>query len=232
MRFIDTIEGLNKVFLTDIPKNSVVLITGAPGTLKSGFTFSMLSSYLKAADEYGLYITLEESKANHIRNMEHMGVKLTENLGILDYSDYRLQFDEYSQDLISTIETQIMQYKRKWGAKFTCVALDSLGALYSLMDEGEDEIRKRLYHLFEPLRRENLTSFVIFESFNTLDQSQSGAGIEGYLADGIIELGISSKQNVSYRFIRVLKMRAATHSMDPWVVTVSDQGLKIYKGIS
>ncbi|ETA68069.1 MAG: hypothetical protein PWQ51_1143 [Methanolobus sp.] len=232
MRFIDTIEGLNKVFQTDIPRNSVVLITGAPGTLKSGLTFSILSKYLEGADEYGLYITLEESKANHIRNMEHMGVNLTERLGILDYSDYRLQFDEYTQDLVATIETQIMQYKRKWGDKFSCVALDSLGALYSLMEESDDEMRKRLYHLFEPLRRENLTSFIIFENFNTLDTHQSQSGIEGYLTDGIIELGIASKQNVSYRFIRVLKMRATTHSMDPWVVTVSDEGLKIYKGVS
>ena len=42
MRFVDTIDGLNDVFETDIPKNSVVLVTGAAGTLKSGFTFSVI----------------------------------------------------------------------------------------------------------------------------------------------------------------------------------------------
>ena len=69
MRFVDTIDGLNNVFETDIPPNSVVLVTGAAGTLKSGFTFQLLSNYLEAQDEYGLYITLEQSKENHLHNM-------------------------------------------------------------------------------------------------------------------------------------------------------------------
>lgn len=226
MRFIDTVEGLNNVFNSDIPKGSIVLITGVAGSLKSGLTFALLSNYLNDSGEVGAYITLEQNKDSHMKNMESMGMTLSDNLQISDYSDYRLKFDEYSDDLLDVIGTNIMKYKEQEGDKFTCVALDSLGALYSLMGVESTDFRKRLYHLFEPLRRENLTVFVIVETNDVLGGK---AGMESYLADGIIELGIRTKANSTKRYLRVRKMRATSHSMDPWILTVSNNGLQIYK---
>ncbi len=230
MRFIDTIDGFNDMFESDIPHGSVVLINGAAGSLKSGLTFSIMSEYLKRSGEYGIYITLEQSKENHLNNMRSMGIELSDHLFISDFSDYRLQFDDFSGDLLNLMETNIIQYKKKLGDKFTCVAIDSLGALYSLLDIEPTDMRKRLYHLFEPLRREELTTFVIFETADVININQPTSGLEGYLADGIIEVGIHMKDNIANRYIRVKKMRSAAHSMEPWILTVSDNGLKIYKG--
>ncbi|WP_440952247.1 RAD55 family ATPase [Methanococcoides sp. FTZ1] len=227
MRFIDTIEGLDDIFKTDIPKGSVVLITGPPGSLKSGLVFSMLSKYLENSGEYGIYITLEQSKKNHLENMRSMGVELPDNLTISDFTDYRLQYDEFSGDLLNLIETNIIQYKNKLGDNFTCLALDSLGALYSLMDVEPRLLRKRLYHLIEPLRREELTTFLILEM---ADPNGPNHEFEGYLADGIIELGVHTKEDSTNRYIKVKKMRASAHSMDPHILTVSNSGLQIYKG--
>ncbi|UGV41233.1 signal transduction protein [Methanococcoides orientis] len=227
MRFIDTIQGLDDIFENDIPKGSVVLITGPPGSLKSGLTFSILSKYLDNSSEFGIYITLEQNKRSHLENMKSMGIELSENLAISDFTDYRLQYDEFSGDLLNLIETNIIQYKHKLGDKFTCLTLDSLGALYSLMDVEPRLMRKRLYHLLEPLRREKLTTFLILEM---ADPNGPNHDFEGYLADGIIELGVHTKDDSTNRFIRVKKMRASAHSMDPYILTVSDDGLQIYRG--
>ncbi|MEL4304818.1 RAD55 family ATPase [Methanococcoides sp. LMO-2] len=227
MRFIDTIEGLDDIFETDIPKGSVVLITGPPGSLKSGFVFSILSNYLNNCEEHGIYVTLEQNKKSHLENMGSMGLELSDNLTISDFTDYRLQYDEFSGDLLSLIETNIIQYKHKLGDNFTCLALDSLGALYSLMDVEPRLLRKRLYHLLEPLRRENLTTFIILEM---ADPNGPNHDFEGYLADGIIELGVHTKDNSTNRYLKVRKMRATAHNMDPYILTVSNDGLHIYKG--
>jgi KaiC/GvpD/RAD55 family RecA-like ATPase len=228
MRFIDSIEGLNEIFETDIPKGSLVLITGPPGSLKSGLAFSLLSKYLVSCGEYGIYITLEQSKESHLNNMKSMGVGLSDNLYISDFTDYRLQYDDFvTGDLLSLIETNIIQYKNKLGEKFTCLTLDSLGALYSLMDVEPHLLRRRLYNLLEPLRRENLTTFLILE---IPDTSLHNHGFEGYLADGIIELGINTKDDSTNRYIKIKKMRATAHSMDSYILTVSNDGLQIYKG--
>ncbi|WMW22369.1 ATPase domain-containing protein [Methanolobus mangrovi] len=230
MRFVDTIDGLNEVFETDIPKNSVVLVTGAAGTLKSGFTFQVLSNYLEQQDDYGLYVTFEQSKENHLQNMGSMGITLSKKLHISDFSDYRVQYDDFSEDLLSILEENIIQFKKEVGEKCTCVAIDSLGALYSLLDVEPQHLRKKMYKMLETLRREELTTFLILEEEKLSGISDPSTGMEGYLADGIIELGLHLKGNVANRYMRVRKMRSASHSMEPWILTVSENGLKVYKG--
>lgn len=230
MRFVDTIDGLSEVFQTDIPKNSVVLVTGAAGTLKSGFTFQVLSNYLEQQDEYGLYVTLEQSKENHLKNMDSMGIPLSRKLHISDFSDYRVLYDDFSEDLLNILEENIVQFKKNVGDKCTCVAIDSLGALYSLLTVDSHDMRKKMYKMLETLRRENLTTFLILEEEKPAGISDPSNGMEGYLADGIIELGLHLKGNVANRYLRVRKMRASSHSMEPWILTVSENGLKVYKG--
>ncbi|WP_342305756.1 ATPase domain-containing protein [Methanolobus sp. ZRKC5] len=230
MRFVDTIDGLNEVFETDIPKNSVVLVTGAAGTLKSGFTFQVLSNYLEQQDEYGLYITFEQSKENHLQNMDSMGISLSKKLHISDFSDYRVVYDDFSDDLLTILEENILQFKKEIGDKCTCVAIDSLGALYSLLNVEPQDLRKKMYRLLETLRREELTTFLILEEEKLSGIFDPSTGMEGYLADGIIELGLHLKGNVANRYLRVRKMRSASHSMEPWILAVSENGLKVYKG--
>ncbi|MDW7733498.1 MAG: ATPase domain-containing protein [Methanolobus sp.] len=230
MRFVDTIHGLNEVFETDIPQNSVVLVTGAAGTLKSGFTFQILSNYLENTDEYGLYITLEQSEENHLKNMQSMGIKLSKRLHISDFSDYRIMYGDFPDDLLTLLEQNILEFKRNTGDKCTCIAIDSLGALYSLLDIEPKELRKKMYRMLETFRRENLTTFIILEENKGSGMDDPSTSAEGYLADGIIELGLHLKGNVANRYMRIRKMRATAHSMEPWILTVSDNGLKVYKG--
>ncbi|TGC10769.1 RAD55 family ATPase [Methanolobus halotolerans] len=230
MRFVDTIHGLNEVFETDIPKGSVVLVTGAAGTLKSGFTFQVLSNYLEEADEYGLYVTLEQGKENHLRNMQSMGIKLSRKLHISDFSDYRITYSDFPEDLLKLLEQNILDFRRNTENKCTCLVIDSLGALYSLIDIEAKELRKRMYRMVETFRREGLTTFIILEEDKYSGMNDSATGAEGYLADGIIELGLHFKGSVANRYMRIRKMRATAHSMEPWILTVSDHGLKVYKG--
>jgi len=230
MRFTDTIQGLNEVFGTDIPKGSVVLVTGAAGTLKSGFTFQLISGYLEKTDESGLYITLEQSRENHLNNMNSMGIAVSKKLHISDFSDYRVLYGDFPGDPLEILEKNILDFRQETGGSCTCLAIDSLGALYSLLDMEAKDLRKRVYRMLETFRREGLTTFIIFEDDRCSGINDSSTAAEGYLADGIIELGLHLKGNVANRYLRVRKMRAASHSMEPWILTVSENGLKVYKG--
>ncbi len=230
MRFIDTIQGLNEVFETDIPQGSVVLVTGTAGTLKSGFTFQMISGHLEGTDESGLYITLEQSRENHLQNIQSMGISISKRLHISDFSDYRILYDDFPGDPLEILKNNILDFRNETEGSCTCLAIDSLGALYSLLDMEAKDLRKRIYRMLETFRREGLTTFVILEDDRCSGMNSSSTGAEGYLADGIIELGLHLKGNMANRYMRVRKMRAAAHSMEPWILSVSESGLKIYKG--
>lgn len=230
MRFIDAIDGLDQIFDSDIPKNSVVMITGVEGTVKSGFTFSLLSNYLEQSGEFGLYIILEQNKQNHLDNMKSMGINISSNLMISDINDYRMDYSDEDLDIVDLLGKTILMYKERYGDKFTTIAIDSLSAMYSLMSVDSRELRKKVHHLFERIRREKITSFIIFEQMEMLNNTIQTTGMEGYIADGVIELGMKLNQSDALRFLRVRKMRATKHSMRPHIFKICDDGIKIVEG--
>lgn len=230
MRFIDSIDGLNQVFDTDIPKKSVVIITGGEGTVKSGFTYSLMSNYLEQSGEFGLYIILEQSKQSHVENMESMGIKSSKNLMIADISDYRMDYSDEKIDIIDFIAKTVEMYKKRFGDKFSTIALDSLGAMYSLMFTAPHELRRETYQLFEYIRREGITSFIILEKHDCIGENAQTTGMEGYTADGLIELGMKLNQNDALRYLRVRKMRATKHSMRPHIFRIGDHGIEVIEG--
>ena len=92
--FRDTIEGLNNVFYNDIYRNAVVLVVGPPGCLKSGFSYSILSTHLQQADEFGVYMTLEETTESHLRNMQSQR-EAAESLAFLIFKEMYYAFDHF-----------------------------------------------------------------------------------------------------------------------------------------
>ena len=114
--FKDSIPGLDKVFRTDIEAPKVVLVTGPPGSMKTSFCYSLMSTYLEKSKEFGLYVTLEESGESHLRNMGSLGLKVTPNLEISDVTDLR-ELDEIVEvdnptDYVQFIEQMLTYYRR------------------------------------------------------------------------------------------------------------------------
>lgn len=226
MMLKNTINGLDKILLDDIPKGSAILVNGAEGTLKSGLVFSMMANYISANEEHGLYVTLEQDLASHLRNMKSLGIKEERNLHIFDYRDMRLEWMDSELDLIKTTEEIIDSYKEKYDS-LTLFALDSLNALYSISDPGN--MRKRIYNFFSHLRDEGLTSFLIMESAQSRITGQFSQvhQLEHFLADGTIELGMIEGKGGVKRYIQILKMRATKHAMEKHQLIIGDSGPNI-----
>lgn len=229
--FKDSIPGLDKVFKNDIDRPKVILVTGPPGSMKTTFCYSLMSSYLRDKNEFGLYATLEESVDSHLKNMDSIGVKLSMKMQISDLTDLREvdQIDEVigqeaQTDYVLIIEKMIQRFRKTHGDKFSVFVLDSLGALYSLMENVSD-MRKKMFYFFKMLRDNNLISFIIME--RSLTGESQLLGNEGFLADGIIMLGLDRQRGKLVRFLQVEKMRAAEHSMERHAIEVGRNGIQV-----
>jgi len=223
--FRNSVPGLDKVFRTDIEAPKVVLITGPPGSMKTSFCYSLMSSYLEKTKEFGLYVTLEESGDSHLRNMRSLGLKVSPNLEISDFTDLR-ELDDIIEadnptDYVQFVEQMLTYYKKKHGDRFTVFTLDSLGALYSLMEDSEG-MRKKMFYFFKTLRDLNLISFIVME--RAPGSPSDLLGNEGFLVDGIIEMGLDRSKGKMVRYVRVEKMRACEHSMERHTVEVTQVG--------
>ena len=250
--FKDSITGLDKILKTDIPRGGIIIITGTPGSLKSAFVYNLLSYYLKSnKNEKGIYITLEESKKSHMKNMKSLGVTIEKRLKVSDLASFRAHIGFEDMDYLDLIMKRIMgplnsttgenfseaeidsdvtkannpSMTKKKGVKLpiTCFALDSLNALYSLIDLDKHRFRNKLLEFFTFLRQNNLTSFIVLELASDTQYSD-----EFFLADGIIEFGVTSaSQDTLKRYVQVKKMRATKHSLDPFLIEVGKNGLHV-----
>lgn len=228
--FINMIKGFEKIIDEEIPKGSIILITGAEGTLKSSLVFNILSWYLNNIGESGLYTTLEQTKESHLRNMNGMGLDKSEYLHIFDYRDMRAEWKDREPDMIKITEDIVNFYKDKHH-NMTVFALDSLNALYSLSCEAN--FRRSLYYFYSYLRDKELTSFLIMETpqFGTPVLAYDAARPEHFLADGVIELGTIEAAEGVKRYIQVKKMRGVNHRMEKHQLIAGKQGLSILGSI-
>ncbi|MGM0406042.1 MAG: RAD55 family ATPase [Thermoplasmatota archaeon] len=226
--FKDTIPGLDRVFHTDVKPPQVSLVTGPPGSMKTSFCYSLMTRYVEKTGNFGLYTTLEENVDSHLNNMESLGIDLSLNMQISDITDLReidqIVEDDEETDYIDFLETMLRHFKKEKGDKFKVFALDSLGALYSLM-ENEKNMRKKMFYFFKLLRDLDLYSFVVME--RSLGGEANLLGNEGFLVDGVIMLGIDRNRGKLTRYLQIEKMRACKHSMEKHALDIGDNGLKI-----
>ena len=230
-RIPTAIEGFDEVLGGGIPKGSVVLICGTPGTMKTSLTFSIMYNNVKGNGSKGLYISLEEGHDDVQGQMEDLGLTGIDDmeLYILDVSKIRLEHkdEETSKNWLDILKTYIEQRVRV--NKFDLVAIDSLSALYSL--SHMENPRRDLFHFFGFLKSLPATTLLVSEISHGSDRY--GVYDEDFLADGILflrlfEAGIS---DVQLR-IRCVKMRRAKHDKGYYRLLHNEKRFQITRVIS
>ena len=225
------IEGFDDVLGGGIPRGSVVLVCGTPGTMKTSLAFSILYNNVKANGSKALYISLEEGHEDLKGAMNDLGLAGIEDMEmyILDVSKIRLEHkeEELNKNWLDILTKYIEQRVRV--NKFDLVAIDSLSALYSL--SRMDNARRELFHFFGFLKSLPATTFLVSETPH--GSEGFGAYDEDFLADGILllkhfEAGIS---DVQLR-IRCVKMRRARHDKGYYRLLHNEKGFQITRVIS
>jgi KaiC/GvpD/RAD55 family RecA-like ATPase len=97
--FIDAIPGIEKVFQSEPPEGSVILIVGNAGTLKSAFTYNLISNNMARRPNdlaQCIYVTLEETRESLLRNIKTMGIPVSERIQISDVASFLSAMDSWT----------------------------------------------------------------------------------------------------------------------------------------
>lgn len=216
--------NFQEIFSTEVQPPSVILVEGVAGTLKSALCFSLMLHELQDPAKHGLYITFEQTWDSHLVNMKSLGLETADNLLSLDYNIMRREFKNSETNvkifdsILGMLESLIQEKKDG----FRIFALDSLNALYSVMDPKE--IEYSLAGFFRKLRELNIISLIIFEKSEAY---HLGKLRERFMADGIISLGIQKNRGDVVRYLQPLKFNAADHSLKKRCLEASDNGLAL-----
>ncbi len=155
-------EGLDDVLGGGIPDGSVVLVSGAPGTMKTSLTYHIL--HANALDGVrGLYVSLEQSRASLVDHTEGLGYRLEDtggNLSILDLGMLRKKLTGPTQQPWMDLFKLYTQGIRK-SFDYRLLVLDSLDALEILAKFREP--RRDMFSLIHWLRDLHCTAFLLGE---------------------------------------------------------------------
>ena len=225
------VDGFDDVLGGGIPKGSVVLLCGSPGTMKTSLAFSIAYNNVKNNGSKALYISLEENSEELKAIMEDMGYSDIDKLDlhILDVGKIRLEHKE--EEITRNWLDVLMKYiEHRVGVnKFDIVVVDSLAALYSLTKFNN--ARRELFHFFGFLKQLHGTVLLISEI--STGEGKFAPFDEDFLADGIIylrhyEIG---ETDVQLR-IRCVKMRRRKHRQGYFALIHDNNRFAITKVIS
>lgn len=227
------VKGLDDRLEGGVPKNSVVLVAGKAGSMKSSLCFYILYNQAVQEGRRGVYISLEQNRQSLLEHMIGMGMDVSEmdSIIIVDLGKLRKVVEQSDGattkkiDWMETLRTQLRSYKETFGCSI-CV-IDSLPALYTL---GKFEnMRGELFHFFESLRDLKMTTFLVSE-VTASNESQFGTyDVESFLSDGIIHLDMEREEKNVNLFMGVVKMRKTVHERGYFPLIFDKDGFELVK---
>ncbi len=226
-------RGFDEVLAGGVPEGYVVLVSGAPGTMKSSLSYSILYQNALQEGRKSAYFTLEQSKDLTLEHMASMGMaddRASQHITTLDMGNIRKNLN-YLQGRGSWLEMFKMYCHNVMKADaISVLVVDSLDVLET-MAKMQDR-RSELYFLFEWLRDLGPLTFLISEK--PLDLGTGGASAEeAYLADGIIGLEMHPTSDLYVqRRLRVVKMRATKHDTGYYALSFDDGSFEVARAVT
>jgi KaiC/GvpD/RAD55 family RecA-like ATPase len=226
------VDGLDDKMEGGIPVGNVVLMAGESGTMKSTLAYHMAFENARKDSHKSLYVTMEQSRANLVRNMEGLGMKLDavgDKLAIVDIGLLRKSLSKELQTSSWMEIVKMYSQNLKASNGYDLLILDSLPVLETLSDFKNP--RNDLFQFYEWLRELGVTTILISE----VRSGDAGFGTSGedYLADGIIHLMMAKvNEETIQRRIRVVKMRSTNHSTNLFSLLVEKGNFRVARVIS
>ncbi|MBU0636365.1 hypothetical protein KKE06_05040 [Candidatus Micrarchaeota archaeon] len=211
------VPGFDELVGGGVPEGNLLVVTGDPGSGKTNFCYRFLYGGANDYEEPGVYISLEESEPEIIKEAAYYGYDfstLIQQRKLLIETVSLYDFDK----LKNTIEEAVERIKAKR------LVIDP-GVVFRLFFERELEARKTILILGKMLKRINVTTIITNEL--SLDKISSLFGLEEFVADGVILLYHTKLENRFIRSIGVLKMRGTKISEKLHPIEIGANGLRV-----
>ncbi len=225
------IKGFDEQLQGGIPKGSIVLLCGPPGSMKTTLAYNILFNSAKEDGVQGTYFTFEQGRESLCKQMAGLGMKLEDTHGkvsVVDFGLIRKNLDCLdSKSWLDIFKMYAENLKKNMG--YDLLVIDSLPVL-EILSKFENP-REELFYFFEWLRELDVTCIIISEMPS--DSANYGEHGEDFISDGIIHTKMErmNDENIQRR-IRCVKMRGADHCTDYFTLIVENGNLQVARVIS
>jgi circadian clock protein KaiC len=198
------IPELDEMLGGGLPRGSVILVAGNPGTGKT--TFAAAFAYEGArTGEPTVYLSFAESKKKFYKYMKQFGMNFeeAERRGLFEYVEAPTIADiEAMERIIEIFIERLVKLKAKRAV------IDSISAVVQVM--GRDKARAALHNMVRMFESNNVTALLIEDLPYGVDVV--GHGVEEFLVDGVIVFKVLREVGLTRRIMEIRKLRGVTAS--------------------
>lgn len=215
------VPGIDDLVGGGVPKGSILLLSGCPGSGKTLFAAKFIYEGAVNLGERGVYVCLTEPRDVFVSTMKAYGWDFEDLVArrIVELLDLSIETELDAQSALSKIVDAVGRLKAER------VVLDSVTAL-GLGLKSELSRRHFLRLLYRVLRRFNCTSILIVETPSNYEGF--GSRMEEFIADGIIHLDhYYDSDGILRRRLRILKMRGTKHGHGTYEYKITDKGVEV-----
>jgi KaiC/GvpD/RAD55 family RecA-like ATPase len=226
-RLATGIEGFDRLVQGGFPARTVNLVAGPAGSGKSLFGLHFCYNGARQFGEPAMYLVLEETKASLQRVMRAFGMgyedlERSERFLMIDLGELRVAGPEGSA--IGFREVKDFLASSLKAARVRRLVIDSLSAI-GLHYASAGEFRERLFGFCRFLRDQDVTTLLIAESPDP--HSLTAHGVEQFIADSFVHLGLEDVKGELRRTLMVRKMRFTKHDTAKHPMYITPAGLTI-----
>jgi KaiC/GvpD/RAD55 family RecA-like ATPase len=230
------IRGLDDLLLGGLPKESITLVSGPPGSGKSIFCYQFLMKGVEQGEKC-LYLTLDKKIETHLLQALELGFNFQP---AIDKGQIKFLFLNINKKLIyETMVNEILS------GNYQRIVLDSITPLSEMpiyinnkefsseidnidheeLSTGNFPIRRlHLHYIMNALETSRSTAIVTSE-LSPGSNNYSRDGLSEFLADGVIVLSLDP--TMDRRKLTVMKMRSTKHTLKSQNIEIGRGGINI-----
>jgi circadian clock protein KaiC len=227
MKISSGIEGFDELALGGFINGGVNLVSGVAGTGKTFFAVHFLWDGLKNKDEV-LYVSLEEEKESVERQMSDMGIDISQkHLHIIDLGALRSEKLKDGDAMVGFGE--LREFLRSFLAAHPVkrVVIDSISAV-GIYYRSVEKLREELFAFVRFLRGQKVTTLLTSEALE--GGTLTRFGVEQFLADSFIVLGLEENKGELRRTLIIRKMRYTDHDTTKRPFHITKKGIEVFVG--
>lgn len=220
------IQGMDQLIGGGFPIDSVNLISGPAGSGKSLFALQYFWNGYTQFGDSGAFLVLEESRSSVERVMVNFGMDLTphEEDGKLHLIDLGHIRGKSGRSVVGFHELKDFLKAYIPASKVSRLVIDSLSVV-GLYYRDPESFREEMFTFCRFLRDQGVTPLLITESLE--GSGLTRFGIEQFVADSFIVLGLDEVKGELRRTVTVRKMRFTKHDTGKHPFFITSRGIEI-----
>ncbi|MCG6136924.1 MAG: circadian clock protein KaiC [Nostoc sp. LLA-1] len=220
------IQGLDEITYGGLPQGRPILLCGRAGCGKTLMAMEFLVRGATLFDEPGVFMAFEETAEELTQNIASLGWDVAElikekKLAIDHVQVARSQIQETGEYDLEALFIRLGYEIDAIAAKR--VVIDTLEVLFSGLDNAAI-VRAELRRLFLWLKTKGVTAIITSES---TENSLTRHGLEEYVSDCVIRVEQRVRNELSTRWLQIIKYRGSRHSSNEYPFLIKEDGISV-----